>query len=214
MGATEVAQQMKEQTRQTHLDRLASVAADVGDKYNKSHQQMLQTSAQQYLQTVQAATQLEAQTGQQAAGTVAQIADGIARAMPAIEQQRAQGDLAALQQELAIEQLGVRRPELAAEIRLSTAYLPEAVNEYGMWREMYEMQQLNTANEDYSPIASSMSATSRPTGVFRWGSGGSQSKPSGGGAGRSKPSGGEGRGNPTGGGEGRKPKNTENPPLY
>jgi hypothetical protein len=135
---------MRAQAKQQYQNRLASVAAQVGTQYAQSRDAMLESTNRMLADVSKAMTQTEATMGANISQVLASMADGYAQYQLGREQQARLADAARMEQAIAIEQLAVQRPELAAEIKLGASYLPQAVMEYPIWKELYDMQQLAT----------------------------------------------------------------------
>jgi hypothetical protein len=144
---------LRTQAKQQYQNRLASVAAQVGTQYAQSHDAMLQSTNKLLADMSTAMTQTEATMGSNISNVLANLAGGYSQYKVNAAQQARLADAARMEQAIAIENLAVRRPELAAEIKLSSAYLPSAVMEYPVWKELYDMQQLAlSVDEQIQPI--------------------------------------------------------------
>lgn len=141
MTAGDIAGQMRVQAESQYQDQLRSLAAQVGVEESRLESQMRQTVDRYTLETIGAAQQMAATTGVAISQVMGALAPARAQMEEMFLQEQRMYELGLNELFLATQQMRVREPELAAEIMLSEAYLPDAEILYPLARELMFLYQ-------------------------------------------------------------------------
>jgi len=147
-SASEVGSALKAQVESEYRDQLRAQAGQIAVQASQISAQVRQAVDAQTLSAIQAAGATGAGVELGGAQNLQQIAAAEATADAASQGEARMAELGLLQANLAIQQLRIKEPEMAAELMLSTAYLPQSTSLYPLMVDLYDMYEIRSQDPE------------------------------------------------------------------
>ena len=172
MSAGQVGAAAKAQLKSEYMDQLRGLSGQLAAEESRISSALRAQVDQYSLASIGQAQGMSAGAQMQGANVGAQLAAAEAHARGVFASIGQQGELGLLQADLAIQKLRVEEPQLATEIMLSRAYLPDAIAMYPLMKELSEMYDEEVPDGTQLGGPSLVGYTQAGGAQWNWGGGG------------------------------------------